>query len=178
MRTFYLGDVYIGVKEKLGETDFSFDGKQNERFSFDFYERIGKVHDNKFGRDLHWYKEVSTGIPIYIDERENAYPFARTTPNIKSFKSCKRLCDLIVDGFNSSLDKPFDYLPKQRELLELCSQIVINHPNISDNSDHVNKLASFYINTYLRTYGNPLKTEAFIVEENVRKAREKFVVIK
>ena len=28
MRKFFLDDVYIGVKEKLGETDFNFDGTE------------------------------------------------------------------------------------------------------------------------------------------------------
>lgn len=44
--------------------------------------------------------------------------------------------------------------------------------------NNVSKLASFFINVYLKTYGNPLKTETFMIEENARKAREKFVVIK
>ena len=36
MRKFFLDDVYIGVKEKLGETDFNFDGTETERYSFGF----------------------------------------------------------------------------------------------------------------------------------------------
>ena len=52
MRIFYLDDIYIGIKEKFNEADFSFDGMQNERFSFGFYERLGKVRDNKHRRDL------------------------------------------------------------------------------------------------------------------------------
>ena len=59
MRKFFLDDVYIGVKEKLGETDFNF---------FGFYEYVGKFYDKKFARDLTCYLEVSTGKPIYVDK--------------------------------------------------------------------------------------------------------------
>lgn len=83
MRTFYLYDIYIGIKEKFNETDYNFDGTPSERYSFGFYERMGKVRDNKHVRDLLWFKEVSTGISIYIDEQGSTYSFARTTPNIK-----------------------------------------------------------------------------------------------
>lgn len=179
MRIFYLDDIYIGIKEKFNEADFSFDGMQNERFSFGFYERLGKVRDNKHRRDLYWYKEVNTGISIYIDERGNAYPFAGTTPNIKSFRFIKSIYELIGDGFNNSLENPWDYSLDQRELLELCNKVIMNHPEgINDTDEHINKLAPFYIKIYLKTYGNPLKTETFIIEENAKKAREKFVVIK
>lgn len=179
MRAFYLSDIYIGIKEKFNEADYNFSGAPNKSFSFGFYEIIGKVRDNKHRRDLYWYKEVNTGISIYTDDRGNAYPFAGTTPSIRSFRFIKSIYELIGDGFNNSLENPWDYSLGQRELLELCNKVIMNHPKgISDTDKHINKLASFYIKIYLKTYGNPLKTEAFMIEENARKAREKFVVIK
>lgn len=54
----------------------------------------------------------------------------------------------------------------------------MSHPSIQDTDEHIRKLASFYIKVYLRTYGNPIKKETFIIEEKARKAREKFVIIK
>lgn len=178
MRTFYLYDIYIGIKEKFNETDYNFDGTPSERYSFGFYERMGKVRDNKHLRDLLWFKEVSTGISIYIDEQGSTYSFARTTPNIKSFRSIKTIYDLITDAFNNSLDNPQDYSSSQKELLKLCNEVIMSHTSIQDTDEHIRKLASFYIKVYLRTYGNPIKKETFIIEEKARKAREKFIIIK
>lgn len=63
-------------------------------------------------------------------------------------------------------------------LLRRCASVVSHYDRLSDTDEHLSKLASFFINVYLKTYGNPLKTETFMIEENARKAREKFVVIK
>jgi len=178
MRTFYLDDIYIGIKEKFNENDYNFDGTPSERYSFGFYESMGKVRDNRHLRDLLWFKEVSTGISIYIDEQGSTCPFARTTPNIKSFRSIKRIYDLITDAFNNSLDNPQDYSPSQKELLKLCNEVIMSHSSILDTDEHIRKLAPFYIKVYLKTYGNPLKTKTFMVDEKARKAREKFVIIK
>ena len=178
MRKFFLDDVYIGVKEKLGETDFNFDGTETERYSFGFYEYVGKFYDKKFARDLACYLEVSTGKPIYVDKYGNTCPFAGTTPSIRSFRYLKRLPDLIMVGFDESLKRPNNYSFEQMDLLRRCASVVSHYDRLSDTDEHVSKLASFFINVYLKTYGNPLKTEIFMIEENARKAREKFVVIK
>lgn len=178
MRKFFLDDVYIGVKEKLGETDFNFDGTETERYSFGFYEYVGKFYDKKFARDLTCYLEVSTGKPIYVDKYGSTCSFAGTTPSIRSFRYLKRLPDLIMVGFDESLKCPNNYSFEQMDLLRRCASVVSHYDRLSDTDEHVSKLASFFINVYLKTYGNPLKTETFMIEENARKAREKFVVIK
>lgn len=81
-------------------------------------------------------------------------------------------------GFDESLKCPNNYSFEQMDLLRRCASVVSHYDRLSDTDEHVSKLASFFINVYLKTYGNPLKTETFMIEENARKAREKFVVIK
>lgn len=178
MKKFFLDDIYIGVKEKLGEADFDFDGMETERYSFGFYEYIGKFYDKKFARDLICYLEVSTGKPIYVDKYGNTCAFAGTTPSVRSFRYLKRLPDLIMVGFDESVKCPDNYSYQQRDLLKRAANIVSHHQGLTDSDAHISELAPFYINVYLKTYGNPLKTETFMIEENARKARERFVVIK
>ncbi len=75
-------------------------------------------------------------------------------------------------GFDESLKCPNNYSFEQMDLLRRCASVVSHYDRLSDTDEHVSKLASFFINVYLKTYGNPLKNRNIYDIENARKARE------
>ncbi|UKI29041.1 MAG: hypothetical protein L6V78_01415 [Clostridium sp.] len=69
-------------------------------------------------------------------------------------------------GFDESLKCPNNYSFEQMDLLRRCASVVSHYDRLSDTDEHVSKLASFFYKCiFKKTYGNPLKTETFMIEE-------------